>query len=218
MDDPRPMFAMALDQAGELFAAATPDRLDRVTPCPGSDVRSLLGHLVGWLQGLTARAHPPSAAAAVRPAPGGGGWQREWSSARADFEQVWSDRGVLDRLLPPGPGGSVGGGPAGGGGMPGVTPGVTPGGMPGVTPGVPGRMVLVLNVPEVAVHCWDLAVPLGLGGALQEEVGRFALSLARRGIPARPRGPGCPFDPVVVVPEGAGAYAQLAGWLGRVAS
>ena len=46
MTDPRPMFVLALDQTQAIIDTVGADDLDRPTPCPEYDVRTMLGHLV----------------------------------------------------------------------------------------------------------------------------------------------------------------------------
>lgn len=71
-------------------------------------------------------------------------------------------------------------------------------------------------VMEVTIHGWDLAKATGQPTEMDAPVAATVLPAAQTFLPREPRGgPHVPFGPVVQVPEGAGAYAQLAGWLGR---
>lgn len=79
---------------------------------------------------------------------------------------------------------------------------------------VPGRVAVAGYVREVLAHGWDLAVATGQEPERDQELGAFALELSRRSLPAEGR-EGIPFGPVVPAQAGAGAYAQLAAWLGR---
>ena len=191
MDDPRPMVAVALDQVDDLVAGLRPDALERSTPCSGFDLRALLGHLLAVLAWLTrigsegsAQGLAPARAAQVDDA----AWPVAWAAARGEYERVWADSAVLDRVL--------------------SSPWAT----------LPGRLVLPQLVPEVVMHSWDLAAALGRADGLEEDLARFSLSVVRRSVPERSRPPGGPFGPVVPVPPDAPAYDRLAGWLGRRAA
>jgi uncharacterized protein (TIGR03086 family) len=80
---------------------------------------------------------------------------------------------------------------------------------------VPGRGAVCSYVQEVLTHGWDLATATGQPTELDPELAEFALGIAHRFVPAEPRGAKVPFGPVVLMPATAGAYARLAGWLGR---
>ncbi|MEV0650607.1 maleylpyruvate isomerase N-terminal domain-containing protein [Phytomonospora sp. NPDC050363] len=51
-DDPRPLFARAVDQAERQVLAVRPGELGGGTPCADYDVRALLGHMVSVLRKL----------------------------------------------------------------------------------------------------------------------------------------------------------------------
>ena len=80
---------------------------------------------------------------------------------------------------------------------------------------VPGRIAVCGYVQEILTHGWDLARATGQATELDPELAVWVLAIARRILPAEPRGGGVPFGPVVPAPPGAGPYAQLAAWLGR---
>jgi uncharacterized protein (TIGR03086 family) len=80
---------------------------------------------------------------------------------------------------------------------------------------VPGRGVVAGYVQEVLTHGWDLATATGQPTEGDPELAEYALASARRFLPAEPRGGPIPFEAVVAVPDEAGPYARLAGWLGR---
>ncbi len=50
---------------------------------------------------------------------------------------------------------------------------------------------------------------------LDPELASWVLAVARRILPAEPRGGEVPFGPVIPAPPDAGGCAQLAAWLGR---
>jgi uncharacterized protein (TIGR03086 family) len=70
---------------------------------------------------------------------------------------------------------------------------------------------------ELVIHGWDLAVAIGAPTEWDPEVGEALLPLAHTILPADIRGEpiGNSFAAVVDVPEDAGVYTRLAGWLGR---
>jgi uncharacterized protein (TIGR03086 family) len=80
---------------------------------------------------------------------------------------------------------------------------------------VPGRAAGWGYVRELAVHAWDLASALGTVDALDPALADVVVDRVRAALPAEPRGGGIPFGPVVEVPDDAGAYERLVGWLGR---
>lgn len=78
--DPRPQFAVALDQIERRVDASEPDDFGRPTPCAEYDVRTLLAHLVGGDMTLV-----PDPADDVT-----GDEGAAFRHARADLERVWA--------------------------------------------------------------------------------------------------------------------------------
>lgn len=68
---------------------------------------------------------------------------------------------------------------------------------------------------ELVTHTWDLSESLGHPLELDPELADFALTTARRVLPAPDRDERTPFASVRPTPEGADVYGQLAAWLGR---
>ena len=79
---------------------------------------------------------------------------------------------------------------------------------------VPGREVGWGYAQELAVHAWDLATALHTTDVLDPEVAASVLDVVRVLLPAEGR-EHVPFGAVVEVPDGAGPYDRLVGWLGR---
>ncbi len=186
MDDPRPLLHRALAQVGELAAAADPDDLATPTPCAGWTVRDLLGHLV------TVHRRIAHVAAGGDPLDllhlaeiPDGDHVAALADGRERIETTWSDDAVLERLM------------------------TVPWGT------MPGRVVGWGYVQELTVHAWDLAVPLGRGDDLDPVLAEAVEPVARRVLPAEPRGGHVPFGPTVDVPADADPYRRLVGWLGR---
>ena len=185
--DPRPLFYRALDQAEKVVAATGEDTMGLPTPCDEFDVRTLGGHLVAVVRRID---HV-----------GNGGKAMDLPSvirdlpaadigpllgaARADLVATWTDDALLDKTLSL-PFGEF-----------------------------PGRAALAAYSQEMVVHSWDLAKALGRLDLLDDELAEAVLPIARKFVPAEPRGGHVPFGPVLDVPPTAGPYAQLAGHLGR---
>ena len=63
-------------------------------------------------------------------------------------------------------------------------------------------------------HLHRAACATGQETELDPELGAYGLEISRRSLPADSR-EGIPFGPVVPAPAEAGAYTQMAAWLGR---
>jgi uncharacterized protein (TIGR03086 family) len=187
--DPRPLQARAFDQARDAVAAVRPEHLSLPTPCTEFDVRGLLGHIVAVLHRVAAvgRGEDPEQVPIVLEGIADGGWLAAFDAGVAEVRAVWSDDGLLDRELR----------------------------LPWAT--LPGSMVVSIYAQELTVHGWDLAVAIGAPTDWDPEVGEAVLPLAHTILPADLRGEavGNAFAAVVEVPESAGVYTRLAGWLGR---
>lgn len=191
--DPRPMYERAAGQMAELFASVRPGQLNRPTPCEALDVGSLLSHVVGGTHRI-AQVGEGGGPEEVDPESGvdsgvsgvpDDGWPAAYAKAHERFTAAWADDAKLDAVVTV-PWGSM-----------------------------PGRFALSGSVMEVVTHSWDLAQALGLSERLDEELAQFALGVARQAVPAERRGGDVPFGPPKSVPDGAGAYGELAAWLGR---
>lgn len=185
--DPRPMFAAALDQAGTVVAAVQPGQLTLPTPCDDYEVRSLLGHLDAVLRRVThvARGGHPFEVPSVIEDVGDAAWARQWTIDRAALDVELADDTLLGRIL------------------------TLPWGR------LPGAGAIVAYCGEVTTHAWDLATAIGRTDLLDDGLAEFSAAMARRFVPAEPRGAEVPFAPVVPVAGDAPPYEQLAGWMGR---
>jgi uncharacterized protein (TIGR03086 family) len=81
--------------------------------------------------------------------------------------------------------------------------------------GVHGAAAIVAYCGEVTTHGWDLATAIGRTDLLDDRLADFSAAMARRFVPADPRGGEVPFAPVVPVADDAPPYERLAGWMGR---
>lgn len=188
MNDPRPLYEQAAAAFGTLLKSVTPDRLDDPTPCSEFDIRALLSHSV---DGLRLAAHIGeggewNAAPPMTEGVADSGWGAAYDDAHRSFVMAWSDDAKLDRMV--------------------SSP---------WTEKMPGSAMVAFYVLETAAHSWDLAQALGqplpLDPALAEEI----LPMARKEVPASPRGGAVPFGEVREAPATADAHGRLAAWLGR---
>jgi uncharacterized protein (TIGR03086 family) len=188
MDDPRPALLRAADQIAGLVE---PDlRLDAPTPCEGWTVEDLLAHLVTVHRRVAhvGRGGHPFDLPHQLPQDDAAAYVAALADGRREVVDVWGpdgDAAVLDRDL------------------------TVPWGV------VPGRVAGWGYVRELAVHAWDLASALGSTDTLDAGLAEDVVDHVRAALPAEPRGGAIPFGPVVPVPDDAGAYPRLVGWLGR---
>ena len=81
---------------------------------------------------------------------------------------------------------------------------------------IPGRGVIGGYLQEVLTHGWDLARATGQPTDDGDPaLAGLAYAVARRYVPAEPRGGHVPFGPAMPAPADAGPYTRLAAWLGR---
>ncbi|QNP70040.1 TIGR03086 family protein [Streptomyces roseirectus] len=185
--DPRPLYARAAAQVGELIHTVRPDALDSPTPCPDFDVRTLLSHLVGVTVRVAVTGETGDGLTVDAFAPGidDDAWSTAFTEAHARSVKAWQD----DALL--------------------ATPVRVPWGE------VPGAAALSGYVMELATHTWDLNESLGHPLHLSPEIGEFALNTALHALPGPDRPTGIPFASATPAPEGTDAYGKLAAWTGR---
>lgn len=185
--DIRALLLRSVDQTGRIVSGVRVDQLTDPTPCTEYDVRTLLGHIVAVLRRIThvAGGGHPFDVPQVVTEIDDGAWAEEYRLAREQLEPAWADDGVLDRMLT----------------------------LPFGT--MPGRAAAAAYTVEVTTHGWDLAEATGQSAGLDPAVGAAALDMARRFIPAEPRGTDVPFAAPAEVPADADVYQQLAAWLGR---
>ncbi|MCX5051206.1 MULTISPECIES: TIGR03086 family metal-binding protein [unclassified Streptomyces] len=185
--DPRPVYARATEQAATLIATVRPEHLTGRTPCTEFDVRTLLSHVVGGTLRIAVVGEGGDGLA-VHPFADGvadDGWTAAYDEVRTRVLKAWSGD---DRM---------------------AAPVRVPWGE------VPGHAALSGYVMELVTHTWDLSESLGHPLELDPELADFALTTARRVLPAPDRDERTPFASVRPTPEGADVYGQLAAWLGR---
>jgi uncharacterized protein (TIGR03086 family) len=188
VDDPRPALLRAADQIGGLVTPDLP--LDAPTPCEGWTVDDLLAHLVTVHRRVAhvGRGGHPFDLPHQLPQDDAAGYVAALADGRREIAEVWGpdvDAALLDRDV------------------------TVPWGV------VPGRAAGWGYVRELAVHAWDLASALDTADVLDPALADVVVDRVRAALPAEPRGGGIPFGAVVEVPDDAGPYERLVGWLGR---
>ena len=185
--DPRPLYRDALAWVRDLAAHVPLQRLDDPTPCPGWDVRSLLGHLVATVDRarVVGEGGDPNVMPRVVEGVADDGWVDALTVAEDKAAAVWADDARLAALV------------------------TVPWGQ------VPGRSALFGYLREVLVHGWDLAVATDQEVEADASTATAVLAETRRALPAEPRGGPIPFAAVVEPRHDAGPTERLANWCGH---
>ncbi|HKS47601.1 MAG TPA: TIGR03086 family metal-binding protein [Amycolatopsis sp.] len=79
----------------------------------------------------------------------------------------------------------------------------------------PGAFLVHIRTNEYLAHGWDIADATGQSIDFEPELAEQALAAWRSRFAETPRGPGGPFGPERVAPEGASAADKLAPFPGR---
>lgn len=201
-DDPRTVFARAVDTGTSVIGQVRPDQLGDPTACTEFDVRALLGHLVSVLRRVAAlgRGDNPFGPDVECGPVGDDGWLEAWSDAAHDVQSAWWDDAVLGRTMR----------------------------LPWIED--TGASVLTRYLNEVTVHTWDLATATGQRPAWDPEVvalafdairflaptGRAQMFAAMRDkMPPERQDDPDPFADAVPVPDDAPLIDRLVAWNGR---
>jgi len=174
-----------LTKTADLVDAAPESAWDRPTPCPDYDVRTLLGHIVGWAEVFATAAEgevpdqDPNAAVAGPDTPS------RFRAAADRMVAAWAAQGV-DRTVSLGPGREI-----------------------------PGAMLVTMTATEYLSHGWDLATGAGLPVPYSSEEAEEALARIRQTLKPEFRGEGKGFGEIVPVPEDALALDRFLGFVGR---
>lgn len=75
--------------------------------------------------------------------------------------------------------------------------------------------LLTHDLPNFAMHSWDLAKALGAEIDLDPALAEYSIAWSKRMLKPEYRGAGKAFGAEVPVPLDAPAYGRLAGWFGR---
>ena len=97
-DDLLALLGAALDQAGDLIAATTPDQAGRPTPCRSFDLRALVNHTVHDVTQFTGMAGGGSYDKAERDLIGDD-WAGAYQAAAAGLLAAWRRPGALERTV-----------------------------------------------------------------------------------------------------------------------
>ncbi|MFI5795585.1 TIGR03086 family metal-binding protein [Streptomyces sp. NPDC051677] len=172
-----------------LAAGVRDEQLADPTPCPGTAVRNLLGHLTGLAGafrdaarkdlGSTTDTPPDSAATDIGP-----GWREELPKALDELADAWRD--------------------------PAAWTGMTRAG--GVD--LPGAVAGAVAVDELVIHAWDLARATGQEYAPDQAALRASHEFLLAAAGESDRGDGV-FGPVVPVPGDAPLLDRAVGLSGR---
>jgi uncharacterized protein (TIGR03086 family) len=181
-----PLLTAALAQLRRLIGSVQRRQLALPTPCPGWDLRALLGHVL-------AVARAAALAGDGEPAPARPGilaiepdrLRHAFDAAQAQARAAWAPPQALTGAVA-GPWGHV-----------------------------PAPVALSGFVLELAVHAWDVASSIGDRAALDADLATAALHIATRLIPPELRDDGRAFGPPTEAPPDADAATQLAAYAGR---
>jgi len=174
-----------LTKTADLVDAVPADAWERPTPCPDFDVRTLLGHIVGWAEVFATAAQgevpdqDPAAAVAGPDTPA------RFRDAADRMIGGWETFGA-DRTVTLGPGREI-----------------------------PGAMLVTLTATEYLTHGWDLATGAGLPVPYSEDEAEETLRRVQQTLRPEHRGEDKAFGEEVAVPEDAPAIARFIGFVGR---
>jgi uncharacterized protein (TIGR03086 family) len=191
LNDLRGFDAIAVRATVDLVAGVRTADLARPTPCAEWDLAALLAHMTAQHRGFAAAAAGAGAdLAAWRPVPLGDDPASAYAEAAEAVLAAFAPDDVLARPF--------------------VLPEF------GADRAFPGRLAVSFHLVDYVVHGWDVAVALGVGFSLPEEVLQATLSVARQVPDDEQRlAPGAAFGPARPVPAGAGALDEIVGLLGR---
>ena len=181
-----------------MIAGIRPDQLTAETPCPGMDVRTMLGHLVGVLDRINALANDEDPFSVIETHAPDDGWPEAWATAGTRAAAAWRDDAVLARPMA----------------------------LPWIQG--TGAEILTSYFSELTVHTWDLAVATGQQPHWDDIVVNAALEArpilpaenrralfeqisAAMGLPEV----AMPFAEAIPVADDAPAIDRLVAWNGR---
>jgi uncharacterized protein (TIGR03086 family) len=189
--EPLTLLSRAVDQAGEVIARVGPDQADLPTPCRSWSVRQLVDHLIYDLDQFVTMAKGGRGDWSEPTPPSGDDWMGTYRARADELMAAWGKADLSGTTEMPGMG------------------------------QVPARMPVDMQIVELAVHTWDLAVATGQPTRLDPEVAEVGLAFMRNTLAPQYRGSeedGKSFGPEVQVPAGAPPYERLAAFAGRRAA
>ncbi len=196
--DPRQLLARAITTARGVIAGVRPEHLTGPTPCPDMDVRTLLAHLVGVLDRVTALGAGEDPFVVIETVVPEDRWLAAWRESGDRAVAAWSADAILERPMA----------------------------LPWIQGS--GAQVLSTYFSELTVHSWDLATATGQQPDWDDTVVIAALRArhflpaenrralfeaisAARGLPEV----GVPFAEAIPVGADAPAIDRLVAWNGR---
>ena len=187
--DPLTLLSAALDQTGAIIVGIRDDQQHLPTPCRSWDVTELVAHLVQDLKQFTERASGGTPDWTAPVAAVEGDPVDAYRAGARGLLQAWGAAGDLSGTAP----------------------------VPGMGE-VAKRFPVDLQIAELAVHGWDLAVATGQSSDLDPEVAEAALAWGRTALRPQFRGgedEGKAFGPEVDLPADAPLYDRLAAFFGH---
>lgn len=174
-----------LMKTADVVDAVPADAWDRSTPCPEYDVRTLLGHIVGWSEVFATAAEGAVPDQDLSAVVGGPDSAARFRAAADRIVEAWSSGGV-DRTVSLAPGREI-----------------------------PGSMLVTLTATEYLSHGWDLATGAGLPVAYTDDEAEAALQRVQQTLQPEFRGEGKAFGEIVPVPDDAPPLDRFLGFVGR---
>ncbi|HUW16154.1 MAG TPA: TIGR03086 family metal-binding protein [Actinomycetes bacterium] len=196
--DPRPILDRAIATCGSVIDGVRPEQLTASTPCSEMDVRTMIGHLVGVLDRITALGQGDDPFGVTESHVPDHGWSDAWAASAGQAAAAWRDDAVLEQPMA----------------------------LPWIQGN--GAEVLTSYFSELTVHTWDLAVATGQQPDWDDTVVTAALSAReilpaenRRALFEEISAAmgfdevAIPFAEAVPVPDDAPAIDRLVAWNGR---
>lgn len=196
--DPRPLLDRAIATGEAVVSGVRPDQLTAATPCSEMDVRTMLGHLVGVLDRISALGHGDDPFAVTEAIASDDDWSGAWTSAAERAVDAWRDDTTLERPIS----------------------------LPWFQG--QGADVLTTYLSELTVHTWDLATATGQQPRWDDAVVTAALrgpqvlpAENRRALFEQISAASgldevaIPFAEAVPLPDDAPAIDRLVAWNGR---
>jgi len=198
LTDPRPILDRAITTGGAVISGVRPEQFANPTPCSEMNVRTMLAHLIGVLDRVTALANGDDPFAVTEIPVPDDRWADAWKQAGQRAAGAWSDDAVLERPMA----------------------------LPWIEGD--GAELLTSYFSELTVHTWDLATATGQQPDWDDTVVAAALGatpiipaenrLALFEEISKQMGideVAAPFAEAVQVPDDAPAIDRLVAWNGR---
>lgn len=174
-----------LTKTADLVDAVPAAAWDRPTPCPDYDVRTLLGHIVGWSEVFATAAEGEVPDQDPNACDGGPDSAGRFRSASDRMIAAWSSLGV-DRTVQLSPGREM-----------------------------PASMLVTMTAIEYLTHGWDLARGAGLPVPYSDDEAEETLRRSQQTLKPEFRGEGKGFGEIVPVPADAPALDRFIAFVGR---